>query len=90
MVVPADRLVADAQLSRPGGQPHVVGYLYRTQNETFARGSVRHPDHETIYLAVWHRVVLNAEVQPKPVARPNAEVQPEPVARPVTRLAYRD
>jgi hypothetical protein len=30
-------------------------------SEVFARGSVRHPDHATIVLNGWHRVVMNTE-----------------------------
>jgi hypothetical protein len=29
--------------------------------ELFARGTVRHPDHATIELNGWHRVVMNTE-----------------------------
>ena len=29
--------------------------------ELFARGTVRHPDHATITLHGWHRVVMNTE-----------------------------
>ncbi len=29
--------------------------------ELFARGTVRHPDHATITLPGWHRVVMNTE-----------------------------
>jgi len=29
--------------------------------ELFARGTVRHPDHATIELRGWHRVVMNTE-----------------------------
>jgi hypothetical protein len=31
--------------------------------ELFARGTVRHPDHATITLHGWHRVVMNTEHQ---------------------------
>jgi hypothetical protein len=27
----------------------------------YAKGSVRHPDHATIHLATWHRVLMNTE-----------------------------
>jgi hypothetical protein len=30
-------------------------------SEVYARGTVRHPDHATIHLAVWHRVLMNTE-----------------------------
>ena len=29
--------------------------------ELYARGAVRHPDHATIVLRGWHRVVMNTE-----------------------------
>jgi hypothetical protein len=29
--------------------------------EVYARGTVRHPDHATIHLHVWHRVLMNTE-----------------------------
>src|SRR6185295_3263887 len=29
--------------------------------ELFARGSVRHPDHATVLLRGWHRVLMNTE-----------------------------
>ena len=29
--------------------------------EVYAMGSVRHPDHATIHLATWHRVLMNTE-----------------------------
>ena len=61
----------NGQLSRKGGKPHRVEWIYRTQGgqKTFVRGAVSHPDHETIYLQVWHRVVQNNEPQPEPKER---------------------
>ena len=29
--------------------------------ELYAKGSVRHPDHNTIVLPYWHRVLMNTE-----------------------------
>ena len=29
--------------------------------EVFAKGAIRHPDHATIRLAGWHRVLMNTE-----------------------------
>ena len=62
----------DGQLARDGGKPHHVEWLYRPEgrDETFVRGAVSQPDHETIYLQVWHRVVQNNETEPTPAARP--------------------
>lgn len=67
-----DRAVRDGELVRAGGKPHRVEWLYRPagSNDTFVRGAVSHPDHETIHLQVWHRVVQNNEV---PLAPMNQE-----------------
>jgi len=75
-----DSAVHNARLVRNGGKPHRVEWLYRPegQDETFVRGAVSHPDHKTIYLQVWHRVVQNNEAEPAPVARS------------ITRMAYLD
>ena len=75
-----DSAVHNARLVRNGGKPHRVEWLYRPEgrDETFVRGAVSHPDHKTIYLQVWHRVVQNNEAEPTPVARP------------ITRMAYLD
>ncbi|MEM9658779.1 MAG: hypothetical protein AAF961_10495 [Planctomycetota bacterium] len=56
----------NGQLSREGGKPHRVEWIYRPagRSETFARGAVSHPDHDTIRLQVWHRVVQNNESTP--------------------------
>jgi len=35
----------------------------------YARGAVRHADHETITLPFWHRVVMNTETQSRTMAR---------------------
>ncbi|TWT36627.1 hypothetical protein KOR34_15600 [Posidoniimonas corsicana] len=70
----------NGQLVREGGKPHRVEWVYRPagRDETFVRGAVSHPDHETIRLQAWHRVVLNNE------STPSAEAQP------FTRMAYLD
>jgi hypothetical protein len=54
----------NGRLAREGGKPHKVDEIYRVPNgdELFVRGRVRHNDHQTIYLDVWHRVVQNNEV----------------------------
>jgi hypothetical protein len=31
--------------------------------QVFVRGAIRHPDHKTIHLAIWHQVVMNTETQ---------------------------
>ena len=67
-----DRAVPNGQLVREGGKPHRVEWLYRPEgsDETFVRGAVSHPDHATIRLQVWHRVVQNTEVRLDPVKEP--------------------
>lgn len=35
--------------------------LMRRNMAVFARGEIRHPDHRTITLPIWHRVVMNTE-----------------------------
>jgi hypothetical protein len=66
-----DRAVSKGELAREGGKPHRVEWLYRPEgaHETFVRGAVTHPDHETIRLQVWHRVVQNNEVLRAPVSK---------------------
>ena len=40
-----------------------MGYRMRTVDaEVFVRGKVSHPDHKTIHLNGWHRVILNGEI----------------------------
>jgi hypothetical protein len=66
-----NRAIRGGELTREGGgKHHFVEWLYRTEGsgETFVRGAVSHPDHATIYLQVWHRVVQNTEIRPKPIA----------------------
>jgi len=74
-----DLAVRNGQLARDGGKPHRVEWLYKSEaNETFARGAVSHPDHATIRLQVWHRVVQNTEVRQ------------DPAQQTFTRMAYLD
>jgi len=35
----------------------------------YARGTVRHPDHKTITLHGWHRVLMNTETQTRSMAK---------------------
>jgi len=35
----------------------------RRDMAVFVKGRIRHPDHKTVYLACWHRVVLNTETE---------------------------
>ena len=43
------------------GKPHIVEEILPFGG-VFVRGAVRHPDHKTIQLRSWHRVVKNLEV----------------------------
>lgn len=72
--------VKNGELVRDGGKPHRVEWIYRPagRDETFVRGAVSHPDHDTIRLQLWHRVVQNNE------SAPTLEAQP------FTRMAYVD
>jgi len=42
--------------------------VMRRNPGVYARGAVRHSDHETITLACWHRVVMNTETQSRTMA----------------------
>lgn len=44
------------------GKPHVADEIGLGPGGVYARGGVRHPDHKTIKLRGWHRVVKNLEV----------------------------
>jgi hypothetical protein len=48
------RLTEDVR--RKGGWQRFV-----REPEVFAKGAVRHPDHATIVLPGWHRVLMNTE-----------------------------
>ena len=37
--------------------------VMRRNPGVYVRGTVRHSDHETITLPIWHRVVMNTETQ---------------------------
>ena len=69
--------INDGILARRGGKPHRVQWFYQPQgrDEMYARGAVSHPDHETLYLQVWHRVVQNNEVEPTVSARQFARMK---------------
>lgn len=53
------------------------------QPDIYARGSVSHPDHATIYLDCWHRVELNLESRPSALKKTVAPFR-------LTTLRYRD
>lgn len=64
----------------PGGKPHVADQVLIREDRSrwirrrsgwvlgrvrvYARGAVRHPDHATLHLDSWRRVVRNAEIRP--------------------------
>lgn len=68
----------NGELVRDARKPHRVDELYsnRDQDETFVRGRVRHVDHETLHLDVWHRVVGNTETAPdrNPMVEPEQSI----------------
>jgi hypothetical protein len=39
----------------------VAGRGWFATADVFAKGAIRHPDHATIDLAGWHRVLMNTE-----------------------------
>jgi hypothetical protein len=43
--------------------------MMRRNAGVYARGAVRHSDHETITLSFWHRVIMNTETQSRTMAR---------------------
>ncbi len=75
----ADRHIVahNGTLVRSGGKPHHVEWLCRPRDgETYVRGKVWHPDHRTIYLDGWHKVLGNTETVPKdPVTEREAELR---------------
>jgi len=63
--VSEDQILHDEPIRRGVGKPHECQFLFRTQRGndelTYARGAVRHADHNTIVLPYWHQVVQNTE-----------------------------
>ncbi len=51
-----------ALLNRDPRASQVNWQVMRRNSTVFARGKVRHPDHQTIVLPFWHQVVMNGEV----------------------------
>ncbi len=48
------------------GSPKAKGWRWRTMRRNpgvYVRGRIRHPDHATVTLHGWHRVVMNTEGQ---------------------------
>ncbi len=51
------------------GHAHVADEVVRAgRDRVYARGRVSHPDHQTILLEGWHRVVRNAEILADPAS----------------------
>lgn len=67
-----DKAQRNGRLVRGQGKPHRVSWIYQPvgSNETYVRGAVSHPDHETLLLQVWHRVVQNNEPEQAVVTTP--------------------
>jgi hypothetical protein len=42
-------------------EPAAGWFQMRVNPEVYACGTIRHPDHATIVLRGWHRVVMNTE-----------------------------
>ncbi len=60
---------AFADLLRRQPEKKNLGWQIRTRDpEAFACGRVRHPDHRTVVLAGWHRILLSSEVRSEAVA----------------------
>ena len=55
--------ISDARYGRLTGEERRNGGWTRfvRDPELFAKGAIRHPDHATIVLRGWHRVVMNTE-----------------------------
>jgi hypothetical protein len=66
--------VAQAANLRRAGRPHVADEVIVIADSTvelgvriYARGAIRHPDHRTVELRAWHRVIPNRERFEQPV-----------------------
>jgi hypothetical protein len=55
-------------LQRNPDAAHWGWQVMRRNPGVYARGTVRHSDHETITLPIWHRVLMNTETQSRTVA----------------------
>jgi hypothetical protein len=60
---PTGRMIGEAEHARlSGSKRRNSGWQRMIRDpELFARGSVRHPDHATVLLRGWHRVLMNTE-----------------------------
>ncbi|MBI4606425.1 MAG: hypothetical protein HY721_31050 [Planctomycetes bacterium] len=58
-----------AELVRRAPQKKHLQWQVRSRDpEAFARGRIRHPDHKTVVLEGWHRILLSQEVRSGAVA----------------------
>jgi len=64
-----ERVESKGTLVRGTGKPHGVEAICRSaKGDTYVRGKVWHPDHRTVYLDGWHKVLRNTEAVPKNLA----------------------
>jgi hypothetical protein len=65
-----ERLPNVAHSSGGALSPKEPGLSMMTRNASvYARGTVRHSDHETITLSFWHRVLMNTETKTRTMAK---------------------
>jgi hypothetical protein len=57
------RTLSTAEFGRLSRSKRQHWFPMTADPELYAKGSVRHPDHATIVLQVWHRVVMNTETR---------------------------
>jgi hypothetical protein len=56
------------ELLRPSVKERITWRTMMRGARAHARGAVRHPDHETIWLKTWHEVVMNTETRSRAMA----------------------
>lgn len=69
------RIEQNGLIRRGEGKPHQVDFLCRVNDGLFARGKVSHPDHATIHLHEWHRVLRNTEVVPRDLVEEHRQAE---------------
>jgi hypothetical protein len=57
----AGRMISEGEWERVARAKRRLWIRRTADPELFARGTVRHPDHATIELRGWHRVLMNTE-----------------------------
>ena len=56
--------LTQAEFERLSPAKRKAGWSHMARGaRAFARGAVRHPDHETVWLKTWHQVVMNTETR---------------------------